>query len=449
MKKTLVILVLTALALALLPAAGGPAAAIEYEGSSSYMSGVYYSRLKTLELTGDYATDLLAVAFSQEGYHEGDSYQEMDGYSSGDGNYTEYGRCLGVNAQPWCASFISWCARRAEIPGSVIANGSNACATSLGVEFRRASEYTPKAGDIVIFDMVKNGLNSKEPAAAYGDHVGIVYRVTDTTIYYIDANSADRRDHDTNAVICHSRLLSDEDIKGYGVYTDKAADMSRVKRIYIRGQFTDVDETLWYGDDGQKTIRTAFEMGLVSGKSATAFVPEGELRVCEALTLAARVRSLCVGDDNLFEQSEGKHWYDCYVNYCVKNAVIALDRFTEQDMLRPATRREMAEIFACALPAEYLEPINEIDSLPDVEPGSEGEAAILMLYNAGVLGGGDEYGTYYPDKTVTRAEAAAILTREALPELRLKLELKPYIPEPEPEPGPEPEPVPDVPQTEE
>ena len=271
MKKTIIILLIMALALTFLPAAESPVKALEltYEPSESYLSGVYCRRLEAVELTGDYATDILAVAFSQEGYHEGNSYTDMHGYSSGDGNYTEYGRCFGVNAQPWCASFISWCARRAQIPVNVIANGVNACATSLGVEFRRASEYMPKAGDIIIFDMMKNGINEKEPAADYGDHVGIVYRVTDSTICYIDGNSADLREKDTNGVTCHSRPIRDPDIKGYGVYTDKAADMSFVKRIYIRGQYADVDETLWYGDDGQKTIRTAFEMGLASGKSAT------------------------------------------------------------------------------------------------------------------------------------------------------------------------------------
>ena len=462
MKRLITTLLAALLAFGCLPAAGGQAQALEitYGPSEAYRSGLYYSRLEAVELTGNYATDLLAVAFSQEGYHEGDDFDEMHGCSAGDGNYTEYGRCLGVNAQPWCASFISWCARRAGIPSSVIRSGVNACATSLGVSYRRASEYTPKAGDIIIFDRVENGINTKEPEADYGDHVGIVYRVTGTTVYYIDGNSADLRGNDTNCVMCHGRPLGDADIKGYGVYTDEPADMSCVKRIYIRGQYSDVDETLWYGDDGQRTIRTAFEMGLVSGKSATTFFPGGELLLCEALTLAARVRSLCAADDELFQQSEGEFWYDCYVSYCIKNGIITEGRFTKEDMFRAATRREMAEVFARALPDGELPPINEVTALPDVVPGSAAEAEILKLYNAGVLGGGDEFGTFYPDSTITRAEATAIITRAAAPELRLHLELLPFDPapddpepvpvpdDPEPpaEPDPEPEPTPDDPE---
>ncbi len=194
------------------------------EFSTPYESGVYYDRLMDVEMTGIYSEDLLRVAFSQEGYHEGDTYDEMHGDAAGSGNRTEYGRFTGTNGQPWCASFISWCAWRADIPEDVIHPGINACADSLGVEFRSREDYEPKAGDLVIFDWLKDGLNSKEPESEYGDHIGIVYAVTGTELYYIDGNGSDENDEDLNCVACHSRPLNDKNIKGYGVYADNAPD---------------------------------------------------------------------------------------------------------------------------------------------------------------------------------------------------------------------------------
>ena len=198
------------------------------EFSTPYEVSVYYDRLMDTELTGEYATDLLIVAFSQLGYHEGNIYREMHGCSKGSGNYSEYGRVMGANGQPWCASFISWCAERAGIPEDVITPSITACADSFGVEYHRRGEYVPKPGDIVIFDWLRNGLNDKEPEAEYGDHVGIVYRVTDKEMYYINGNGPDLKGRDTNCVKCLSRLLSDRNIKGYGVYTEEAADISRL-----------------------------------------------------------------------------------------------------------------------------------------------------------------------------------------------------------------------------
>ena len=199
------------------------------EYSTPYSVSAYYDRLLDAELTGDYATDLLIIAFSQEGYHEGNSYRDMHGYTKGHGNYTEYGRVMEANGQPWCASFISWCARKAGIPEDVIGTSITACADSFGVEYLRRADYVPKPGDIVIFDWLRNGLNEKEPEAEYGDHVGIVYYVTDTEMYYINGNGPDLLGRDTNCVICCSRPLRDGNIKGYGVYTDTPADLSALE----------------------------------------------------------------------------------------------------------------------------------------------------------------------------------------------------------------------------
>ncbi len=75
-----------------------------------------------------------------------------------------------------------------------------------------------------------------------------------------------------------------------------------------------------------------------------------------------------------------------------------------------------------------LEPINEIEDYPDSGMNQEERQAVLRFYNAGILTGKDEYGTFDPKGTLTRAECAAMLARLVRPELRLKFQPTP-VPE--------------------
>ena len=86
-------------------------------------------------------------------------------------------------------------------------------------------------------------------------------------------------------------------------------------------------------------------------------------------------------------------------------------------------RDEMAYLFANALGDNFPQ-LNQVTSLPDVEPGDEYSQQIYTLYQAGILNGTDKYGTFLPDNTVSRGEAAALLTRMAEPETRLTFTLE-------------------------
>ncbi len=86
-------------------------------------------------------------------------------------------------------------------------------------------------------------------------------------------------------------------------------------------------------------------------------------------------------------------------------------------------RDEMAYLFANALGDDFPQ-LNQVTSLPDVAPGDEYSQQIYTLYQAGILNGTDPYGTFLPDSTVSRSEAAALLTRMADPETRLIFTLK-------------------------
>ena len=193
-----------------------------YTPSASYRSGKYYTQLCNVSLTGNQRTDLVNVARSQLGYHEGDNTSQLHGESSGSRNYTEYGYWYGTQVQgnsggsyyAWCAYFISWCARQAGIPTSIISNASYACAGSDNGDFKNLDyyargSYTPKVGDLVFFCWEGN--------SSCWDHVEIVIGVDSSNVTTLGGNTS------TNNVKTRSWKLSNSYIRGYGVpkYTSK------------------------------------------------------------------------------------------------------------------------------------------------------------------------------------------------------------------------------------
>ena len=97
-----------------------------YEYGDAYKTSVYYERLLEARagLTGDHRYDVILVALSQIGYHEGDSDADMDGWNlGGSNNYVEYNRLFtkleGNWGYAWCAAFVSWCQFQAGVPAEI------------------------------------------------------------------------------------------------------------------------------------------------------------------------------------------------------------------------------------------------------------------------------------------------------------------------------------------
>ena len=145
--------------------------------------------------TGDQATDLVEVARTQVGYHEGTN------------NYTKYNVWFGsLNGYgynyAWCQTFVAWCANQAGIPTSMIPRVSG---TVSGMDFFKKNGtwkdagITPEKGDIIY-------LHSKSSS---GYHVGIVADVSGGQISTIEGNSSDRVAERTYSV-------GNSSIVGYG-----------------------------------------------------------------------------------------------------------------------------------------------------------------------------------------------------------------------------------------
>ncbi|MEG2097976.1 MAG: S-layer homology domain-containing protein, partial [Pseudoflavonifractor sp.] len=116
----------------------------------------------------------------------------------------------------------------------------------------------------------------------------------------------------------------------------------------------------------------------------------------------------------------GTPWYRSAVDYGVAQGFLTRGEFA--DYAAPATRADMAGMFAFALPTAEYGRQNRVVSLPDVNTETKYCDEIYLLYSAGVLTG-DETGAFHPNDGITRAEAAAIISRAALPQRRRTLHL--------------------------
>ena len=191
--------------------------------------------------------------------------------------------------------------------------------------------------------------------------------------------------------------------------------------IYFQGQFEDVPANQWFTD----SVAEAFEFGLMQGNSKTIFDPYGDVTIAQAITMAARIHSIYSTGTESFEQNQGEYWYDTYKEYAYKNGIINR-AFYNCDVTQKASRAQFAEIFANALPDSGLLAINNVNdnAIPDVKMSDGFAPYVYKLYRAGILTGGDAKGTFSPQTYITRAEAAAIVSRMAESDNRLSFTVK-------------------------
>lgn len=109
------------------------------------------------------------------------------GYQENTNNDTMYGDWYGMNNQPWCAMFVSWCFHQAGISKSVAAStrkGFASCDAGLKW-FAKHDKLIPvgqaQAGDIVFFQFD----NDAQP-----DHTGIVVKNNGKYLWCIEGNTA-------------------------------------------------------------------------------------------------------------------------------------------------------------------------------------------------------------------------------------------------------------------
>lgn len=142
--------------------------------------------------------EVLAIAQREIGYKE----------SPAGSNRNKFGVWYGMNEQPWCAMFVSYCFYQANLPLPIqMSKGFAYCPS--GVKwFRDKGQWfkTPQVGDVVFFDWKRDGVS---------DHVGIVESVNaDGTITSIEGNTSVGNDSNGEGVMRRTRTLNV--VQGFG-----------------------------------------------------------------------------------------------------------------------------------------------------------------------------------------------------------------------------------------
>ena len=124
----------------------------------------------TYTLTGNQRKDILGVAVTQLGYREGPHGKEENG------NDTKYGDWYGFPYNEWCAMFVSWCARQADISTQILRNSARVGTDRdhFNIACYKGTEYTPQPGDLYM-----------KPDFS---HVGLVYEVRGDIVVTIEGN---------------------------------------------------------------------------------------------------------------------------------------------------------------------------------------------------------------------------------------------------------------------
>lgn len=120
--------------------------------------------------------EIVDIALSQKGYTEGPN------------NDTKYGAWYGLNYNPWCAMFVSWCADEVGILDTLIPKFAGCTTgfrlmTQMGITTK--DKIVPKKGDLIFFDWDRTG--------DY-DHVGIVTDANSNSVFTVEGNHDDNVD---------------------------------------------------------------------------------------------------------------------------------------------------------------------------------------------------------------------------------------------------------------
>lgn len=155
-----------------------------FQPAQAYNPGTV-DHVNTYVNTGNQRQDIIGVALTQLGYREKDV------------NDTKYGDWYGMPDNEWCAMFVSWCARQAEISTDILYKTSWAHPNSFRIPEFDGSSYTPKPGDLFFTEKHQ--------------HVGIVWYVEGDFFYSLEGNA---KYHDYT-------VPNDPSVESYDVMTNK------------------------------------------------------------------------------------------------------------------------------------------------------------------------------------------------------------------------------------
>lgn len=175
--------------------------------------------------------------------------------------------------------------------------------------------------------------------------------------------------------------------------------------------FLDIGESQWY----YESVKRAYEYSFIDGDNHL-FYPNDNITIAEMITIAARMHSKYTKDGETFTSSlsnistaKTERWYQPYIDYAIKFNIISEGQFNDYEQV--AKRYEVASIISSTFPLDFYTVVKPWDSIPDVPKSMPYFNDVCRLYNAGILSGNDEYGTFYPNSDIRRCEVASIIKK--------------------------------------
>lgn len=172
-----------------------------------------------VERTGDWRKDLIAIASTQVGYKENwrNFIVDNDGKKQ---CYTRYGDWYGSSYADWCGMFVSFCLNYAGISENDFPYEANCAKWKNLLQWKGAyqddeREYEPNPGDLIFINSQSDYKRTKK-LENKPLHVGIVEKVTESTVYTIEGNrdaAVRRQEYKRDSIVivgyCDTALLMD------------------------------------------------------------------------------------------------------------------------------------------------------------------------------------------------------------------------------------------------
>jgi len=196
------------------------------------------------------------------------------------------------------------------------------------------------------------------------------------------------------------------------------SNFTKVRNYEQDVTFADVPDNAWYRD----AVASAYEYGIIEGKGEQRFDPYGEITWAEALAIAARIHAYYRYGEvegrrqlNLYNREFtgfgiGSRWWGGAEAYCRAEGLVRGQMHNQDDYWSPTpiNRARLIHFWVNILEPKDMARRNTVNRLPDVGAGTPHAADITLFFEAGIVGGVDERGTFLPDRNISRAEAATI-----------------------------------------
>lgn len=189
---------------------------------------VWKNSFASLELTGNWNEDVIAIAKTQIGVGESTANYDVQEDGTTMKGITRYGQWYGNPYGDWCAMFCSFCLNYAEVDRELmpIEQGCTRWVDVLReLEYIHGPDYEPTPGDLVFFDYDHDGL---------ADHVGLVYEVADGKLRTIEGNNGltvRYVDYELNNrdILCYCALPENPEMSQEA--TTKVADLDKLAEM--------------------------------------------------------------------------------------------------------------------------------------------------------------------------------------------------------------------------